>query len=362
MRNLLLSLNLFPVVLFLLVNCKSDTQSEISNDAYQTIEKDSTHINKAFAPLRIIGFYHGDGSDLEKYKIEKLSHIVFCFTTLKGHIIDFKTNQDKRTLEKLCALKKNYPNLKVLVSFGGWAGCYSCSNVFAREVYRKRFAESVRDLLIQYGADGFDLDWESPVIGGPPNHTASKEDKANFTDLIKKLRNTLPSEMELSFDANTFKSYVEKSVDWDSVMQYVDYVNLMTYSLPGNDPNRTGHHTALFSSVAQKESVDMAIRRLDSLGIPKQKLILGAAFYGEMVETVDTLNHGLGRKGKFIAHVNYQQISNRMLKNKDYEYYWDSSSQAPYLYNPNNRCFITFDDRKSVVLKTKYALENKLGG
>ena len=361
MRKICLSVNLL-FALFSLVSCKYDTQSENSNDAFQAGKEDSIHISKELTPLRIIGFYHGEGSDLEKYEIEKLSHIVFCFTTLKGHKIGFKTEQDKRTLKKLCALKKNYPKLKVLVSFGGWAGCYSCSNVFAREVYRKRFAESVKDLLIEYGADGFDLDWESPVIGGPPNHAASKDDKANFTDLIKKLRNALPSEMELSFDANTFKAYVEKSVDWDSVMQYVDYVNLMTYSLPGNDPNRTGHHTALFSSPAQIESVDLAIRRFDSLGIPKQKLVLGAAFYGEMVETIDTINHGLGRKGKFKSHLNYQQISDQMLKNSNYDYHWDSTSQAPYLYNPRSRLFITFDDRKSVALKTKYVIENKLGG
>ncbi|NRB63835.1 MAG: glycoside hydrolase [Saprospiraceae bacterium] len=361
MQKLLFSVYL-PVTVFLLVGCKQNTLSENLVDAFQTDKKDSIHSSKEVAPLRIIGFYHGEGEDIGKYKVEKLTHIVFCFTILKGHKIGFRKDQDKRTLEKLCALKKTYPNLKVIVSFGGWGGCYSCSNVFARELYRKRFAESVKDLLIEYGADGFDLDWESPVIGGPPDHSVSKDDRDNFTELIKELRNALPTEMELSFDANTFKSYVEKSIKWDSVMQYVDYVNLMTYSLPLNDPNRTGHHTALFSSTAQIESMDMGLQRLDSLGIPKDKLIIGAAFYGEMVETVDTINHGLGRKGKFIAHITYQEISNTVLKNSNYDYHWDSTSQAPYLYDPTSRRFITFDDRKSVTLKTKYAVENKLGG
>jgi len=361
MRILILSANLL-FALLLLASCKSNPQSENSNDAPLTIKKDSIQSHEVLAPIRTIGFYHGEGADIEKYEIEKLSHIVFCFTTLKGHKIGFRKTQDKGTLEKLCALKKNHPNLKVLVSFGGWGGCYSCSKVFARELYRKRFAESVKDLLVEYGADGFDLDWESPVIGGPPNHTTSKDDKANFTDLIKKLRNALPSEMELSFDANTFKRYIEKSVEWDSVMQYVDYVNLMSYSLPGNDPNRSGHHTALYSSPAQMESADLAIRRLDSLGVPRQKLVLGAAFYGEMVETADTINHGLGRKGTFKSYVNYQEISDRILTNSDYDYHWDSISQAPYLFNPAKRLFITFDDRKSVALKTTYTVENKLGG
>lgn len=361
MKELSLSVHLF-VSLILLVGCNHNPQSENPADASQATNNDSIETYKEITPLRVIGFYHGDDSEIEKYNIEKLTHIVFCFTTLKGHKIGFKKAEDKETLQKLCALKNNYPNLKVLVSFGGWGGCYSCSNVFARESYRKGFAKSVKDFLIENNADGFDLDWESPVIGGFPNHNASEDDKENFTKLIKELRTALPSEMELSFDANTFKAYVEKSVDWDRVMPFVDYVNLMTYSLPGNNPNRTGHHTALYSSPAQIESVDMAVRRFDSLGVPKHKLIIGAAFYGEMVETVDTINHGLGRNGVFKAHINYQGISSKLLKDSNYTYHWDSASKAPYLYNSTNQTFVTFDNRKSVSLKAKYAVENQLGG
>lgn len=106
----------------------------------------------------------------------------------------------------------------------------------------------------------------------------------------------------------------------------------------------------------------MAIRRFDSLGIPRHKLIIGTAFYGEVVETVDTINHGLGRDGVFKANINYQQISSNFLKDNNYTYHWDAASQAPYLYNSKNQTFITYDNRKSVSLKTKYAIENKLGG
>ncbi|MBE14666.1 MAG: glycoside hydrolase [Cytophagaceae bacterium] len=361
MKYLLASINIF-YVLFILVSCKGETIPENSQLENQTTVKESIQTIKETNPLRIIGFYQGNDTEIVNYDIEKLTHIVFCFTRLNGHKIDFRQEQDKKTLKKLCALKKNYPNLKVIVSFGGWGGCYSCSNVFDRELYRKNFAKSVKDLLIEYNADGFDLDWESPVIGGFQNHKASEGDKDNFTKLIKELRMALPAEMELSFDANTFEAYIEKSVDWDSVMPLVDYVNLMTYSLPGNDPIRTGHHTALYSSTAQTESIDLALQRFDSLGIARHKLIIGASFYGEMVKTVDTINHGLGREGVFERIINYQQITNDLLKDNNYTYHWDSDSKAPYLFNSTNQTFVTYDDRKSVSLKTKYAIENNLGG
>jgi len=200
------------------------------------------------------------------------------------------------------------------------------------------------------------------VIGGYENHKASKDDKENFTLLIKELRNTLPAKSEICFDANSFKTYLDLSIDWQKVMPLVDYVNLMTYSLPSNAKGQTGHHAALYSSPFQNESVDIAIHRLDSIGVPKNKIIIGAGFYSEVSENVDSVNYGLGRPGTFKKNVNYNKLFETFKETEGYEYHWDSIAQAPFLYNKRLKTFVTFDDKKSVLLKTKYAIENKLGG
>jgi chitinase len=317
---------------------------------------------KVQAPFRVVSFYHGKGNDIEKYEIDKLTHLIFCFTNLQGNKINIKNAEDEETLKRFVSLKAKYPKLKVLVSFGGWGGCETCSDVFASDSGRKEFATSVKDLLIKYNADGIDLDWESPVIGGYKNHKALKDDKANFTALVKELRNTLPSKSEICFDANSFKEFLELSIDWKEVMPLVDFVNLMTYGLPSNERGHTGHHTALYSSPYQNESVNKAILALDSMKVPLHKIIIGAAFYSFVAENVDSLNSGLGSTGKFKANVNYSKLLETYTEKDGYEYHWDSIAQAPFLYNKQLRTFVTYDDKKSVTLKTKYAIDKKLGG
>jgi len=303
-----------------------------------------------------------DGGEIEKYEIDKLTHLIFCFTYLQGNKISFKNSDDEDRLKRFVALKAKYPKLKVLVSFGGWGGCKTCSDVFASDSGRKEFVTSVNDLLKKYNADGIDIDWESPVIGGYENHKASKDDKANFTSLIKELRSTLPTKSEICFAANSFKAYIDSSIDWQKVMPLVDYVNLMTYSLPSNAKGQTGHHTALYSSPFQYESVDIAIHKLDSIGVPMNKMVIGAGFYSEISENVDSINNGLGRPGTFKTYVKYKELIDTLKKNDGYEYHWDDIAQAPFLYNKRLKMFVTFDDKKSVSLKTKYAIDRRLGG
>ncbi len=313
-------------------------------------------------PFRVVGFYKGNSTDIDKFEVDKLTHLIFCFTYLQGNKIRIKNAEDEETLKHLIDLKTKHPELKVLVSFGGWGGCETCSDIFASDSGRKEFATSVKDLLKKYNADGIDLDWESPVIGGYKNHKASKEDKANFTALVKELRKTLPSKSEICFDANSFKEFLELSIEWKEVMPLVDFVNLMTYGLPSNQKGHTGHHSALYSSAYQNESVNKAILALDSMKVPLNKIIIGAAFYSFVAENVESLHFGLGNKEKFKSNVNYSKLLETYTEKDGYEYHWDSISQAPFLYNKQLKTFITFDDKKSVTLKTKYAIDKKLGG
>jgi chitinase len=330
---------------------------------FNSFNQKSTKYNQTKSDnFRVIAYCMSDGGEIEKYEIDKLTHLIFCFTYLQGNKISFKNSEDEDRLKRFITLKAKYPKLKVLISFGGWGGCETCSDVFASDNGRKEFVISVNNLLKQYNADGVDIDWESPVIGGYENHKASKDDKVNFTLLIKELRKTLPAKSEICFAANSFKTYLELSIDWQKVMPLVNYVNLMTYSLPSNMKGQTGHHTALYSSSYQQESVDMAIRKLDSIGVPMNKIIIGAGFYSEVSVNVDSVGNGLGRPGTFKTYLKYKELIDTIKENNEYKYYWDSIAQSPFLYNKKIKTFISFEDKKSVALKTKYAIDKNLGG
>jgi chitinase len=42
--------------------------------------------------------------------------------------------------------------------------------------------------------------------------------------------------------------------------------------------------------------------------------------------------------------------------------YWDDIAKAPYAINTERRLLATYDDEQSIALKTKYAVQHKLGG
>ena len=310
----------------------------------------------------ITAYYSGDANEINNYPVEKLTHIIFSFCHLKNNELSVDNASDSLTIQKLVSLKNRNPQLKILLSLGGWGGCKSCSQVFSSESGRKEFARSTKALTEYFKSDGIDLDWEYPVIEGFPGHAYSVEDKNNFTSLVKELRKELGKKLEISFAAGGFTSFLEQSIDWKEVIPLVDRVNLMSYDLINGNSTVTGHHTALYSTASQKESADNAIRYLDSIGVPLNKIVIGAAFYARVFENVDNVNNGLYQKGKFKTGVSYRNFDSVFNSREGFVRYWDEKAQATYYYNAEKRIFATGDDEKSIRLKTKYAREKGLNG
>ena len=312
--------------------------------------------------IRVIAYYSGSSEKLDQYPVEKLTHIIYSFSHLQGNELDIGTQKSIATVEKMVKLKSRNSKLKVILSLGGWGGCKTCSEVFSSENDRKAFARSVKNLLVKYKADGIDLDWEYPAVSGFPGHDFKPEDRPNFTSLVSTLRDTLGAIYEISFAAGGFEKYMEEAIEWEKIAPLINYVNLMSYDLVSGLSVVTGHHTPLYSGPDHLLSVDYGVKQLIERGIPKEKIIIGAAFYGRFWENVPNVNNGLYQTGKFLKSESIREIEKLLATNKAFQYFWDEEASAPYLYNPQKKYFVTYDDRQSIELKTQYAMEKKLGG
>ena len=311
----------------------------------------------------VIAYYAGHNpAQLDSFSIEKLTHIIFSFCHLKGNRLNVANAIDTAMIQKMVSLKRRNKDLKVILSLGGWGGCATCSDVFSTKDGRKEFAQSVRELSEYFGSDGIDLDWEYPAIQGYPGHKYQQQDKDNFTSLVKQLRRKLGGSYEISFAAGGFTHFIQESVDWKKVMKKANYVNMMTYDLVSGYATVTGHHTALYSTSSQTESTDNAVQKLLALHVPASKIVIGAAFYGRVFEQVADTNAGLYQQGKFLRSISYKNFSNQLSADSGYVYHWDDGAMAPYLFNPSQHLFVTYDDKHSIQVKTKYAMDNKLGG
>ncbi len=186
---------------------------------------------------------------------------------------------------QLRKLKKKYPHLKVLFSFGGW----TWSGGFGQAAQNPAaFAEScyrlVEDPRWADVFDGIDIDWEYPNACGL---TCDSSGPAAFRNLMSALRSRFGSGnlVTAAITADGTDGGKIDAADYAGAAQYVDWYNVMTYDFFGawDADGPTAPHSPLHSysgiPIADFHS-DKAIQKLKSKGIPASKLLLGIGFYG----------------------------------------------------------------------------------
>jgi chitinase len=320
-------------------------------------------------PEMLVKAYYSRGlKPLDSVDVNKLTHMIFCFGHLDGTRFKIDDANDSAVIRKMVSLKSINPKLKIILSLGGWGGCETCSDAFSTPEGRKEFAASFKEVNDYFKTDGIDLDWEYPTvrldndIDQNPVHKTSPEDKKNFTDLVRQLRNVLGENAVISFAAGGFQTFLDKAVEWKEVMEVADFVNIMSYDLVNGYHTSTGHHTALYSTPQQHVSTDNAVQYLLKIGIEPSKIIIGSAFYARVWENVPPANNGLYQPGKFKAFIGFKEFGTRLSADQGFKYFWDDTAKAPYMYNANQKMFATFDDKRSIELKTQYVKKHKLGG
>ncbi|TRZ42587.1 glycoside hydrolase family 18 protein [Robertkochia solimangrovi] len=321
----------------------------------------------------IIGYVMGSRIDSinTPIAVNKLTHINYAFANIEdGKIIDGHEN-DSLHLAWLNSLKKKNPDLKILVSVGGWSWSGGFSDAALTQESREIFANSAIELIKRHHLDGIDLDWEYPGQSGAGN-TYRPEDKQNFTLTLKRIREKLdslsavtghtPYLQTIATAAN--KNYLAH-VEGEKIAEYLDYINIMSYDYNGEWSALTGHHTNLYPSpndpAEYKQSTDTAVLEHLKAGIPPEKLVVGIAFYGRGWNNVTPKNNGLYQESNGGFSVPYKKIADT-LDSGNFKVFRDLPAAAPYLWDPSGRVFVTYDDKESVTAKANYILKNGLGG
>ena len=310
----------------------------------------------------LIGYYAGDGDDVRARDLTQLTHVIHCFQVLQGDSLRPMGRDQEKALRRLNGFKRMKPDLKVLLSFGGWGGCATCSEVFGREEGRRRFARSVHALLKRTWTDGIDLDWEYPAVQGPPGHAFHADDRHNFTLLVRALREELGPTYEISFAAGGTEECLLKGYEWDSIMPVVDRVHIMSYDLVHGTSTTTGHHTPLYSSKQQTASLDQAVYLQRKAGVPAEKIVAGAAFYARVFRTSTAANNGLYQPATFSHTVPWHQLEATITEAAGWKWFLDPATQAPYAWNAADKLFLTCDNVQSVQAKARFVRTQRLGG
>ncbi|GAA2465899.1 glycosyl hydrolase family 18 protein [Winogradskya humida] len=189
------------------------------------------------------------------------------------------------SFNQLRKLKKQYPNLKVIWSFGGWTWSGGFTQAAANPT---AFADScynlVKDSRWSDVFDGIDVDWEYPNACGL---SCDASGPASYNNVITALRNKFGSSFLVTSAISADGSNGGKldAADYASGISKLNLVFPMTYDYYGAFAAQgpTAPHSPLTSYdgiPTQGFWSDAAIQKLKSKGVPASKMLLGIGFYG----------------------------------------------------------------------------------
>ncbi|KAF1026022.1 MAG: Chitinase A [Burkholderia plantarii] len=293
----------------------------------------------------------------------------------------------KGVLGQMMAAKKRNPDLKILPSIGGW----TLSDPFYHlhdAAKRRVFIDSVEQFLRTWKFfDGVDIDWEFPGgKGANPTLGDPVKDGPLYVTLMKELRQMLDRVSQ-----DTGKTYELTSaigsgddkiavVDYKAASKYMDHIFDMTYDFYGAwSMDVLGHQTALNAPAWRPDTQYTTTNSVNELlrqGVDPKKIVVGAAAYGRgwtgvAGYTNDNPFTGIAKDGiaggweKGIP--DYKVIASKMLGPgghgiNGFEYHYDQTAEAPYVFNKSTGELVTYDDARSITAKGDFVRQKQLGG
>jgi len=327
-----------------------------------------THVNYAFANVVDGRCAIGDSwADLEK--------------TFAGDTWEDSSAHRAGNFGALRRLKQANPNLRTLISVGGWTWSGRFSEVAMTATSRSTFAKSCVDFAVEHGFDGIDIDWEYPAGGGLEGNGASPSDTHNYTLLLQALRDELharevtlgrtePYLLTIAAPAGpSLISHLEPA----AIASVVDWINVMTYDFHGGWELTTGHNAPLAQGSGDTNAgwnVSAAIGAYLDAGVPAGKVVMGVPFYGRSWTGVSAgTTHGLyrpatdGGPGTWEKGVlDYRDIASNYVGHGSFVAYRDATAEVPYLFDSSSSVFVTYDDPTSMRAKRRVVDALSLGG
>jgi chitinase len=354
----------------------------------------------------------GPGGDIDKLDVRQITHLNYSFGLIYNDEKD-ETNPALKDasklhqiwlspkvmsdLEKIPALRKQNPQLKVLLSVGGW-GARGFSGAAATPENRTVFIRSVQDVIKRYGLDGIDLDWEYPVNGAWGLVASLPEDRANFTALLNELRAALGKEKLLTIAVGANVKSPTEWVDVKAIAPALDYINLMTYDMAYGtqyfNANLYDSKTSPTVAAADKYNVNFVVDNYIKAGLKPAQMNLGIGFYGRIPKRatepgidwdkpdaaknpVTQPYFGDSEKALFMSlgvdltkdsYMKYNDIVSKMLNDpqKRFTENWDDDAHVPYLTVKSAEgkplFAVSYENPRSVAIKAEYIKAKGLGG
>lgn len=281
--------------------------------------------------------------------------------------------QLRGTFHQLQELKRYFPRLKIIISFGGWDQSAGFSSA-AQPHHVRDFVRSCVDTFIKGRFapgievpgifDGIDIDWEYPAVGGGGPGRA--EDVKNFTAMLAEFRRQLDAVRPglLLTAALPAEAELYQQLELKEISAYLDVLSIMAYDEHWSTEPLSNLHSALFHDPADpsqppldKRYGDYAVRGFLAAGVPGQKIVFGVPFYGKGWAVAKDENHGLYQTATGpVEAISYRKL--KALHNAD-RYYLQNAATCTLWHEGK---FWSYDCPEAMRSKMDYIRRLRLGG
>ncbi|MFE9955213.1 glycoside hydrolase family 18 protein [Micromonospora sp. NPDC005299] len=351
-----------------------------------------THVNYAFGNVSADGRCYVDGGPGEGDAWADYQRTVPAEESVDG-VADAWGEPLNGNFGQLAKLKTRHPDLKVMISLGGWSWSTYFSDAARTDASRRAFVASCIELYLKGnlpvldggsggpGAaagvfDGFDLDWEWPNWPGEPGNVVRPEDRENFTKLLAEFRRQLDA-----YSRQTRRHYaltaflpanpatMDAGYEGRKIFRYLDFATVQGYDFHGSWDPVTNQQSALRVPAGAPDdpdfSAEVAIDGWLARGAPRGKLVLGIPYYGRGWTGVTGGGDGLFQPAAGPAPATFEAGSEdyrqlKTLAGKGYTVHRDLRAGHAWLFDGTT--LWTYDDPLVVLQKTLYIRRAGLAG
>jgi chitinase len=343
----------------------------------------------AAAASPVIGAYYpgyrAASYPVERIPADKLTHLFYAFAHIEDGRCAVAPDAPKH-FAAFAQLKRQHPQLRTLISIGGWEAD-GFSDAARTHFSRKRFVASCLALFFDPklpAFDGVDIDWEFPVYGGPAKIAARPQDRKNLTRLAREFRRQLDGIGEergqrflvtAALPAGRLQSSgpydPARSFELKELGEALDFINLMTYDMGTafsgvssfNAPLREDPADALDPALRRWNNVEGGVAYYQQQGVPANKLVLGVPFYGRGFRVMSDANGGLYQPYSALYDPgDWRTIKDRLLADPAWKQHWHPFAQTPWLFHSKDRIFVSYEDPRSIGIRSRLAKDSGLGG
>jgi chitinase len=365
---------------------------------------------------KVFGYFpewgiYGRNYQVENIPVNKLTHVMYSFMVPnpsqadynilaanyqfpikpyhpeipEGTMVAHDEYANSINIPKLKQLKSRNPNLKIMISIGGWSLSWHLSNVFRNTATRKTFVESAVNMIVSNNFDGIDIDWEYVgEKGASYNKYDPVQDPISFKLLCQELRAYMDlkspnKHLEITTAMSANPSLLK---NYQPAKDYLDYVLLMTYDYSGSFSATSNHQSGFYRNPSDPNPdtgfyVQAGVDKALELGFTKSQICIGTPFYGRgwakvrLNDPNTPLIYGtsLGGPGPNYAGdagesgmIDFRVLVDKLKTNSQFKSYYDDKAKGHFMYNSITQELWTYEDVQSLSFKCDQINSQNLAG